>query len=122
MWVKWLRRLKIGDAPWQTREETSKYTDLLADGRARRFTWVMDAKSVITAPSPQAPVVGHLAARDQRDRMVRPGSITRVDVSLDGGRNWVEARLDGPVFLVVDAVLRRYRVARAGDAVAIPRA
>ena len=52
MWVKWLRRLEVGDQPWHHREETSKYTDLLADGVARRFTWEMDAKSVITSPSP----------------------------------------------------------------------
>ena len=97
MWVKWLRRLKIGDAPWMTREETSKYTDLLADGRSRRFTWVMDAKSVITSPSPQAPV-------KDKGRMVISGiawsgrgSVTRVDVSLDGGQNWRQARIDGPV-------------------------
>jgi len=56
MWIKWLRRLELGDEPWQQREETSKYTDLLANGRARRFTWAMDVKSVITSPSPQAPV------------------------------------------------------------------
>jgi sulfane dehydrogenase subunit SoxC len=55
MWVKWLRRLEVGDEPWHQREETSKYTDLLENGKARRFTWVMDAKSVITSPSPQAP-------------------------------------------------------------------
>ncbi len=97
MWVKWLRRLKIGDAPWETREETSKYTDLLADGRARRSTFVMDAKSVITSPSPQTAVA-------PKGRMVISGiawsgrgSVTRVDVSLDGGRNWQAARIDGPV-------------------------
>src|SRR5688572_6017005 len=56
MWVKWLRRMKVGDAPWHAREETSKYTDLLENGKARRFTFVMDAKSVITSPSPQAPL------------------------------------------------------------------
>jgi hypothetical protein len=33
--VKWLRRLKLGDQPFQTREETSKYTDLMPDGTAR---------------------------------------------------------------------------------------
>jgi sulfane dehydrogenase subunit SoxC len=54
MWVKWLRRIEVGDEPWHHREETSKYTDLLEHGTARRFTFVMDAKSVITAPSPQA--------------------------------------------------------------------
>jgi sulfane dehydrogenase subunit SoxC len=56
MWVKWLRRIEVGDEPWHHREETSKYTDLLENGKARRFTWEMDAKSVITNPSPQAPI------------------------------------------------------------------
>ena len=98
IWIKWLRRIEIGDKPWLTREETSKYTDLMADGRARRFTFVMDAKSVITNPSPQAPLKA-------RGRNVLTGiawsgrgAITRVDVTLDGGRNWREARIDGPVF------------------------
>ncbi|MBX2837881.1 MAG: sulfite dehydrogenase [Gammaproteobacteria bacterium] len=96
MWVKWLRRLEVGDSPWHHREETSKYTDLLADGTARRFTWTMDVKSVITSPSPQAPlfngrgqtVVTGLAWSGR-------GKIARVDVSMDGGRNWKTARLDG---------------------------
>ncbi|MDT8855545.1 sulfite dehydrogenase [Paracoccaceae bacterium Fryx2] len=56
MWVKWLRRVEVGDQPWESREETSKYTDTMADGTSRKFTWVMDAKSVITSPSPQAPI------------------------------------------------------------------
>jgi len=97
MWVKWLRRIEVGDQPWQAREETSKYTDLLADGRSRRFTFYMDAKSVVTNPSPQAPL-------KHKGRNVLTGiawsgrgHITRVDVSLDGGRNWRTARIDGPV-------------------------
>ena len=36
---------------FNTREETSKYTDLMPDGTARQFTFVMEAKSVITFPS-----------------------------------------------------------------------
>ncbi|MDE5445099.1 sulfite dehydrogenase [Bradyrhizobium sp. CSA207] len=106
LWVKWLRRIKVGDQPWHTREETSKYTDLLPDGKARRFTWAMDAKSVITSPSPQAPIkhgkgftiVSGLAWSGG-------GKIKRVDVSLDGGRNWWPARLDGPV---LDKALTRF--------------
>lgn len=97
MWIKWLRRLEIGDQPWQQREETSKYTDLLPSGKARRFTFAMDVKSVITNPSPQAPithgkgplVVAGLAWSGN-------GTIKRVDVSIDGGRNWNTARIDGP--------------------------
>lgn len=99
MWVKWLRRFEVGDQPWHHREETSKYTDLLADGRARRFTWEMDVKSVITNPSPQAPIM-HGKGRTVITGLAWSGhgTIKRVDVSTDGGRNWVTARLDGPSF------------------------
>jgi sulfane dehydrogenase subunit SoxC len=107
LWVKWLRRIEVGDQPWHTREETSKYTDLLADGSSRRFTYLMDAKSVVTNPSPQAPlrhkgpnVLSGLAWSGR-------GTIRRVDVSLDGGRNWRSARIDGPV---LEASLTRFYV------------
>jgi len=98
MWVKWLRRIGVYDQAVEGREETSKYTDLMKDGRARKWTWVMDAKSVITSPSPQAPirhgkgplVVSGLAWSGR-------GKVARVDVSLDGGINWQEARLSGDV-------------------------
>jgi len=49
--IKWLRRLEVSDKPFMTREETSKYTDLLANGKARQFSFDMEAKSVITFPS-----------------------------------------------------------------------
>lgn len=97
MWVKWLRRIEVGDQPWHHREETSKYTDLLANGKARRFTWEMDAKSVITNPSPQAPIThgpGPMVLTGVA--WSGRGTIPRVDVTIDGGANWVEARMDGP--------------------------
>ncbi len=94
MWVKWLRRIEVTDGPVESREETSKYTDVLADGTARKWTWVMDAKSVITSPSPQSPiphgpgplVITGLAWSGH-------GAIRRVDVSTDGGISWQTARL-----------------------------
>ena len=97
MWVKWLRRLEVGDEPWAQREETSKYTDLLANGKARRHTWLMDVKSVITTPSPQAPIT-HGRGQTVISGLAWSGNgrIKRVDVSLDGGRDWHEARVDGP--------------------------
>lgn len=97
MWIKWLRRLELGDEPWQAREETSKYTDLLADGRSRRFTYIMDAKSVVTNPSPQAPLLHKGPNVLSGIAWSGRGRIERVDVSLDGGRNWRTARLEGPV-------------------------
>ncbi|MBF9043618.1 sulfite dehydrogenase [Rhodobacterales bacterium HKCCE4037] len=99
MWVKWLRRLEVGDQPWHHREETSKYTDLLANGDARRFTWVMDAKSVITNPSPQAPILhGPGPTVLTGVAWSGRGTIPRVDVTLDGGMNWHQARMSGPSF------------------------
>ncbi|MEL6477176.1 MAG: sulfite dehydrogenase [Pseudomonadota bacterium] len=99
MWVKWLRRIEVGDQPWHHREETSKYTDLLGDGKARRFTWEMDAKSVITNPSPQAPIThgpGPMVLTGVA--WSGRGTIPRVDVTIDGGKTWAKARMDGPSF------------------------
>lgn len=105
MWVKWLRRLKLGDEPWETREETSKYTDLLADGKARKHTFVMDAKSIITSPSPQAPIKGKGFTVISGLAWSGRGKVKRVDVSVDGGRNWREATIDG---LVLDKACVRF--------------
>jgi len=41
----------VTDEPFMTREEAAIYTDLMPDGKARSFTFVMEAKSVITRPS-----------------------------------------------------------------------
>ena len=94
LWVKWLRRIEVTDAAVESREETSKYTDTLADGSSRKWTWAMDAKSVITAPSPQSPVphgAGPLVITGLA--WSGRGAITRVDVSTDGGASWQTARL-----------------------------
>jgi len=94
MWVKWVRRMEVTDMAVESREETSKYTDVYENGVSRKWTWVMDAKSVVTSPSPQMPishgtgplVVSGLAWSGH-------GKITRVDVSIDGGVTWQTARL-----------------------------
>ncbi|WP_172330442.1 sulfite dehydrogenase [Mangrovicoccus sp. HB161399] len=96
LWVKWLRRISVYDQAVESREETSKYTDLMPDGRARKWTWVMDAKSVITSPSPQAPIYhgpGPLVITGLA--WSGHGRIRRVDVSLDGGKSWQEAEIEG---------------------------
>ncbi len=97
MWVKWIRRIEVGDKPWHHREETSKYTDLMANGKARRFTWEMDVKSVITNPSPQAPIAhgkGHTVITGIA--WTGRGTVSEVHVTTDGGVNWQKARLEGP--------------------------
>ena len=106
MWVKWLRRIEVLDAPVESREETSKDTDTLADGTSRKWTWVMDAKSVVTSPSPQAPIThgpGPLVVTGLA--WSGRGRITRVDVSTDGGKSWTQARLAADA--IIEAVLAR---------------
>lgn len=49
--VKWLHRLQLVDQPAMSAKETANYTDLMPDGKAQQFTFVMEARSVITRPS-----------------------------------------------------------------------
>jgi len=94
--VKWLRRLHVVDRPYMTRDETSKYTDLMPDGRARQFTFVMEAKSVITQPSPGRRLPGPGFHEIRGLAWSGRGKIARVEVSTDGGRTWQTARLQEP--------------------------
>lgn len=107
MQIKWLRRLEVSDSPFMTREETSKYTDLMPDGRARRFTFEMDAKSVITFPSGamRLPRPGYyeIAGLAWSGR----GRVTKVEVSVNGGETWQEAALQAPV---LDRCHTRFRL------------
>ena len=105
MWVKWIRRLEFGDMPYMAREETSKYTDLMEDGKARMFTWVMDAKSVVTSPCPEKALMSKGTQLLRGLAWSGRGKIDRVDVSLDGGKNWQTAELHGPV---MDKCLTRF--------------
>jgi sulfane dehydrogenase subunit SoxC len=94
--VKWLRRLKLGAAPFMTRWETAKYTDLMPDGKAYQFSLVMEAKSVITSPSGRQQIrPGYSEIRGLA--WSGRGRVTKVEVSVDGGRSWQAARLQDPV-------------------------
>jgi sulfane dehydrogenase subunit SoxC len=97
MHIKWLRRLEISDKPYMTREETSKYTDLMKDGRARQFTFVMDAKSVITFPSGDMRLPGPGFYEVTGLAWSGHGRISRVEASSDGGKLWQLAALQEPV-------------------------
>lgn len=97
MSVKWLRRIEVADAPFMTREETSKYTDLMPDGTALQFNFLMQAKSVITYPS------GEMVLRQPGPYEITglawsgSGKVAKVEVSTDGGQNWRGATLHDPV-------------------------
>jgi sulfane dehydrogenase subunit SoxC len=100
MHIKWLRRLEISDAPFMTREETSKYTDLRPDGKAVQFSFEMEAKSVITFPSGEMQLQGPGFYEITGLAWSGRGRITRVEVSTDGGKVWHPAQLQGPVLSI----------------------
>ncbi len=95
--VKWLRRLHLTNQPTMARNETSKYTELMPSGKARQFTFVMEAKSLITQPSfghkLKQPGLYQISGLAWSGR----GKIAKVEVSADGGKTWAEAQLQEPV-------------------------
>ncbi len=96
-WVKYLRRIELGDMAYATKDESIHYMDLMPDGLHRQYTSIQEVKSVITSPSGGQVLlekgVHNLTGLAWSGR----GKIRRVDVSVDGGRNWKPARLEGPV-------------------------
>ncbi|MAY02555.1 MAG: sulfite dehydrogenase [Gammaproteobacteria bacterium] len=107
MSVKWLRRIKVTDAPTMTRDETSKYSDLQADGSSRLFTFPMEVKSVITSPSGEQTMQGPGLYQISGIAWTGAGRIRRVEVSADGGNTWAEAELSDPV---LPKALTRFRM------------
>lgn len=105
MSIKWLRRLKIGDKPFYTREETSKYTDLQPDGSSFEFTFLMDVKSVILTPSG-----GQKITKGFHEitgvAWTGYGRVKAVDISTDGGKTWRQSVLQEPV---LSKALTRFR-------------
>lgn len=94
--VKWLRRIELADQPFQTRQETAKYTEAIGGGKIRQFSFTMDARSIITYPSyPQKVEKGWIEIRGIA--WSGRGKVVRVEVSTDAGKTWRPAALQGPV-------------------------
>ncbi|MBI3716151.1 MAG: sulfite dehydrogenase [Betaproteobacteria bacterium] len=96
-WVKWLRRIKVGDMPYATKDESSHYMDLMPDGSHRQYTSIQECKSVITSPSGGQTLLDKGYYNVTGLAWSGRGRVKRVDVSFDGGRNWRTARLETPV-------------------------
>jgi sulfane dehydrogenase subunit SoxC len=96
-WIKYLRRVEVGDMPYAAKDETMGYVDLLPDGRHRQYTSIQECKSVVTTPSGGQVLLDkgyyHITGLAWSGR----GKIARVDVSTNGGRDWRPARLQEPV-------------------------
>ncbi|HKB10055.1 MAG TPA: sulfite dehydrogenase [Vicinamibacterales bacterium] len=119
--VKWLRRIELADRPFMTREETSKYTEPMADGSARMFSFLMDARSLITYPAyPVTLTRGWIEINGIA--WTGSGKIARVDVSTDGGATWQAAKLQEPVMAKAHTRFRHLWNWTGGEAVIMSRA
>jgi len=93
--VKWIRRIELSDAPFMTREETSKYTENV-NGKVRQFSFDMDARSIITFPSYPVQIErGWIEIRGLA--WTGRGKVVRVEITTDAGKTWHNARLQEPV-------------------------
>ena len=98
--VKWLKRLEFASEPFYCKEETAKYTALKKTGKAIQHFYANEVNSTVVTPSPEKPWT------DLKDGDLIEieglawsgmGTITGVDLSFDGGKNYVEAQLKGLV-------------------------
>tara|TARA_B100000427_G_scaffold181399_1_gene150810 strand:- start:1350 stop:2624 length:1275 start_codon:yes stop_codon:yes gene_type:complete len=93
--IKWLRRIKLTKKPTYTKDETSKYSDLLANGKALQFTFPMEVKSVITQPTAGAIPLKKGPVHITGLAWSGLGKIKKVEVSTDKGKTWNTAHIDG---------------------------
>ena len=96
-WVKYLRRIEVGDQPYGTKDEVLHYIDLMPDGLHRQYSSIQECKSVVTAPSGGQVLLDKGFYNVTGLAWSGRGKVKRVDVSVDGGRNWRSARLETPV-------------------------
>jgi sulfane dehydrogenase subunit SoxC len=108
MSVKWLRRIKVTATPTMTKDETSRYTDLQADGTALMFTYPMEVKSLITRPSPGLRMRGPGLYEVSGLAWSGASAVRQVEVSVDGGRTWADAAVPAPA---LPRALTRFRLA-----------
>src|SRR5205085_6863520 len=106
--VKWLRRIKLTESPTMTKDETSKYTISLPNGQALQFVFPMEAKSVITHPSPGLAMQGPGLYEVSGLAWSGYGRIAKVEISADAGQSWAPAVLQEPV---LPQALTRFRMA-----------
>ena len=106
-WVKYLRRIEVGDMPYAAKDETLHYVDLMPDGKHRQYSSLQEVKSVITSPSGGQVLLEQGFFNVTGIAWSGRGKIVKVEVSVDGGKNWRAARLETPV---LDKCLTRFNI------------
>lgn len=95
--VKWIRRIELSDQPFHTREETSKYTETIKDGKIRQFSFDIDARSIITFPSYPTSNLEKGWIEIRGLAWSGRGKVVQVEVSTDAGKSWQKADLQAPI-------------------------
>lgn len=106
-WVKWLDRIRIQDQHCQNHYQQYDYKILppeVNDSEKAKEYWMkvpplldMPINSVIAAPNDGETVVaqiGRVGVKGYALPQGRDGPVTRVEVSGNGGRTWIDAQLE----------------------------
>ena len=111
-WVKYLRRIEVGDQPYGAKDEVLHYVDLMPNGLHRQYSSIQECKSVVTTPSGGQVLLDRGFYNITGLAWSGRGKVKRVDVSVDGGANWRTARLETPV---LSKCLTRFNIDWAWD-------
>jgi sulfane dehydrogenase subunit SoxC len=97
--VKYLRHIKLTDQPYHAWNEAMNHSVPREDvgGKSRWYHFEWATKSVITRPSAGLKIPGPGYVQITGLAWSGAGTITKVEVSTDGGKSWKEAKLQTPV-------------------------
>src|SRR5204862_315456 len=105
--VKWVRRIKLVEAPAMSYYEARTYAPILPSGKAYQFYFLQEVKSFVTHPSPGLKLNGPGFYEISGIAYSAGGRISKVMVSADGGKSWAQAALQEPV---LPKAFARFRV------------
>ena len=105
--VKWVRRIKLVEAPAMSYYEARTYAPILPSGKAYQFYFLQEVKSFVTHPSPGLKLNGPGFYEISGIAYSASGRISKVMVSADGGKSWAQAALQEPV---LPKAFARFRV------------
>jgi sulfane dehydrogenase subunit SoxC len=97
--VKWLKHIKVVDQPYITWNEAMNHSIPRPDlgGKSRWHHFQMAPKSVITRPSSGHTLSGPGFYEITGLAWSGYGTVRRVEISIDGGKTWKDARLQAPI-------------------------
>lgn len=95
--VKWLQRIIVTEKPFGGYYQTLDYAYWRREGEQARLTALseMQTKAVITHPAEGETVSQNSTVRVRGAAWTGAGQIKKVEVSVDGGKNWSDAKLLG---------------------------